>query len=121
KASLSPAMRAWIAQHPQEWNESLKAHNLSQPYPSWDAPHIEWAGPLSERQLAANRANINRAQVDRVMTHNVKGNASIDVNVNAPRGTAVSAAGSGLFNKVNVNREIQMEPTATSSGMAGPG
>src|SRR5262249_6541269 len=39
KASLSPAMRAWIAQHPQEWNESLKAHNLSQPYPSWDAPH----------------------------------------------------------------------------------
>src|SRR5215471_9758291 len=67
KAAFSSAMQKWIADHPNEWNETLKKHNLSQPYPGWDAPHIEWAGPLSDAQLAANRAAIDRAAVDRAV------------------------------------------------------
>lgn len=36
----------------------------------------------------------------------VAGNVSVDVNVNAPRGTSVKASADGLFNRVNVNRGL---------------
>lgn len=59
KAALSPEMQAWIARNPEKWNDILKRHQLSQPYPSWDAPHIEWAGPQKtpeEQQQKAGAA-----------------------------------------------------------------
>jgi hypothetical protein len=43
----------------------------------------------------------------------VEGRATLDVNVNAPRGTTVDASASGLFRDVNTSRQVQM-PTASS-------
>ena len=40
---------------------------------------------------------------------------SIDVNVNAPKGTGVRARSGGLFKHVAISRQTQMEPAATSS------
>ena len=53
--------------------------------------------------------------VDRMMTHRVEGSGSIDVNVNAPKGTGVRARSGGLFKHVAISRQTQMEPAATSS------
>jgi hypothetical protein len=43
------------------------------------------------------------------MTHHVEGTGSIDVNVSAPAGTRVAAQGGGLFKKINMTRQTQME------------
>jgi hypothetical protein len=43
----------------------------------------------------------------------VEGRATLDVNVNAPRGTTVDTSASGLFRDVNTSRSVQM-PTASS-------
>ena len=49
-----------------------------------------------------------------MMTQQVEGTGTIDVNVNAPRGTFVKAAGGGMFKKVAINRQTQMEPAVSS-------
>ena len=72
-----------------------------------------------EGQYPASRYEFRRADIDRQMTHRVQGTGQIDVNVNAPKGTHVTGQGGGLFNKVQINRNTQMEPAATS--LAGPG
>jgi hypothetical protein len=43
-------------------------------------------------------------------TTKVEGSANLNVNVKAPRGTNVQAEADGLFKKVEVNRQTQMEP-----------
>ena len=40
--------------------------------------------------------------------HKVEGSGKIDVNVAAPKGTNVKAAGGGMFNTVKVNRQSSM-------------
>jgi hypothetical protein len=58
---LSPAMRSWIQNNPERWENILRKNNMTQPYPGnvykqfagryQDAPHIEWAG-LDKRAVA---------------------------------------------------------------------
>jgi hypothetical protein len=42
----------------------------------------------------------------------VNGKGMISVDVNAPKGTRVTAEGEGLFKKTEINRQTQMEPAA---------
>jgi len=49
----------------------------------------------------------------------VEGTGKITVDVNAPKGTSVSAQGGGIFKKTEVNRQTQMEGAKTSSDWAG--
>jgi hypothetical protein len=44
----------------------------------------------------------------------LEGTGQLDVNVRAPQGTGVKAAGGGIFQRVNLRRNIQMP--ATDSG-----
>jgi hypothetical protein len=52
------------------------------------------------------------------MTHKVEGSGTIDVNVNAPRGTSVKADSGGMFKDVNLNRQFSM-PQADERGASG--
>ena len=76
-------------------------------------------GMTAKRAALAERS---RRQLDKstVAEHKVTGNATIGVNVNAPRGTNVSAAGDGLFKKVDINRQTQMSeaPRGPKGGYA---
>ena len=47
------------------------------------------------------------------MTHKVSGEASLDINVNAPAGTTLKQSHRGLFKRVRTNRQVQMAPAAT--------
>ncbi len=58
--------------------------------------------------------DIDRANIDAATTHRVEGTGSIKVDVTAPRGTKVDATGGGLFKSVEVARQTQMEPAASS-------
>jgi hypothetical protein len=42
---LSPAMKKWIQQHPDEWTAIQRKWNIGQPLPDKDPPHMEWRGP----------------------------------------------------------------------------
>jgi len=50
------------------------------------------------------------ALLDRARDVNVNGTGTISVDVRAPAGTTVKAAGGGLFRRTEVNRQVQMEP-----------
>jgi len=78
---------------------------------------IAEGGPTHPADHAAElrASGIRRSMVDRMMTHRVEGSGSIDVNVNAPKGTGVRARSGGLFKHVAISRQTQMEPAATSS------
>ena len=43
----------------------------------------------------------------------VEGSGKLTVDVNAPKGTRVSAEGEGLFNKTEINRQTQMTPASS--------
>jgi hypothetical protein len=47
------------------------------------------------------------------MTHRVEGTGKLSVDVNAPPGTNVHAAGGGLFKRVEMSRQTMMTPTVT--------
>ena len=67
---------------------------------------------MNPRQVAElNRAAMDR-DMGREMTHKVEGNGKLTVDVNAPSGTKVAAEGSGIFKKVETNRQTQMAPAA---------
>jgi hypothetical protein len=53
--------------------------------------------------------DMDRGAMDRSMQHNVTGTGKISVDVNAPKGTNVRARGGGLFKKVEVTRQTQMD------------
>jgi len=40
----------------------------------------------------------------------VEGRGQIDVKVHAPAGTTVDASSSGIFQKTNIERNVQMQP-----------
>jgi hypothetical protein len=72
----------------------------------------------AESKFSAAAYDFRRADVDRAMTeHRVTGTGQLDVNVNAPKGTVVGAKGGGLFKRVQVSRQTQMEPAASSLGL----
>jgi hypothetical protein len=61
-----------------------------------------------------DRGPLDRSILDRgSMTHHVEGSGMLDVNVAAPAGTSVHARGGGLFKKIRMSRQTQMEPTVT--------
>jgi GH24 family phage-related lysozyme (muramidase) len=76
------------------------------------------AGPVLPGLLKRRQDELQyydqRANIDREMTHRVEGNASLDINVNAPKGTRVGSRLHGLFKKQTINRQTQMEPAASS-------
>lgn len=57
----------------------------------------------------AKAEGIDRGAMDRSMQHTVTGTGKISVDVNAPKGTMVRGHASGLFKKVEVNRQTQMD------------
>jgi D-alanyl-D-alanine carboxypeptidase len=95
-------------------------HGLSWGGRFGDPMHFE---PMSPRLAAARkqileveaaRKGLAAAQANEV---NVNGSGKIQVNVNAPKGTHVSAEASGLFKSTEVNRQTQMEPARKSTGV----
>ena len=71
-----------------------------------------------------DRAGVDRAGIDartREMTHKVEGTGRLSVHVSAPHGTRVGAQGGGLFKKLEVHRQRQMEPADTSTVSQGLG
>jgi hypothetical protein len=69
-----------------------------------------------EAALAAerNRAAVadDRQAIDSHPVHTVKvqGDGTLTANINAPKGTDVTLGGGGIFRKLTVNRQQQMEP-----------
>ena len=41
--------------------------------------------------------------------HKVEGSGTLTANINAPKGTDVTLEGGGIFKKVEVNRQVQMQ------------
>jgi hypothetical protein len=77
--------------------------------------HKEADEGLTARMIREGRLPLpDRAALDRDMgnevRHTVHGTGKITVDVNAPKGTAVGAAGGGLFKATEINRNVQMEP-----------
>jgi hypothetical protein len=58
------------------------------------------------------------ADTEKTFSHQVTGTGKLSVDVKAPSGTKVNASGEGLFKKVEMNRQTQMEPA--SSGKPEP-
>jgi hypothetical protein len=70
--------------------------------------HLHHFGPPGELSAASEQL------------HRVEGKGTIDVNVNAPRGTTVKAGSEGMFKDVNLNRQFSM-PRADERGASGGG
>jgi hypothetical protein len=128
---LSPAMRKWIADNPETWANLKEQFNMGQPLPKKDPAHIEWRGPKPGGALARRDqrtsggvpyleqnvpgmpalTDMDRSGFDREAKQsvNVRGDGTLKVDVNAPKGTSVKANGNGLFKKTEVTRRIQMQ------------
>jgi uncharacterized protein (TIGR02594 family) len=76
---------------------------------AWREQHGDWFGDITP-----GAASWRERQQREAMTHRVEGSGTIDVNVNAPRGTFVKAAGRGMFKSTKINRQMQMERAASS-------
>jgi hypothetical protein len=50
-----PRTKAWINQHPQQWQDMLRRHNFAQYMPS-DPNHLEWVGPQGGGRGTASAA-----------------------------------------------------------------
>jgi hypothetical protein len=63
------------------------------------------------RAQRAAQAEGDRRSIDRASSHRVQveGSGKLTANINAPKGTNVSVGGGGIFKKVEVNRQVQME------------
>jgi hypothetical protein len=96
-------------------------HGLSWGGRFGDPMHFEIMGPEAwkhKQQILADRQQVDGGQA----ASKVEGTGKITVDVNAPKGTSVSAEGGGLFKKTEVNRQTQMEPAERGpQTMAGPG
>jgi hypothetical protein len=71
------------------------------------------------RKTLADRAAVDRAAVNGAMgtsAQKIEGAADLNVKVTAPPGTSVSSSSSGIFQRPNIERNIQMMPS--SSGPA---
>jgi hypothetical protein len=94
----TPAGRAFLAsQSPQDMNRSLHS--------------FIGYGDNSEARRLANGQNLLPLASSAGGSQTVTGSATLKVDVNAPRGTSVKAAADGLFDTVEVNRGLAMEPT----------
>jgi hypothetical protein len=62
-------------------------------------------GPRSRQAYDAWRSSIDATQKQMV-----EGRGQIDVKVHAPAGTTVDASSSGIFQKTNIERNVQMQP-----------
>jgi hypothetical protein len=82
---------------------------LREIHSAWREKHGDYYGDISPKA-----ADWRKRQQLEAMTHKVEGSGTIDVNVNAPRGTFVKAAGRGMFKSTKINRQMQMEKAASS-------
>ncbi len=108
---------------PEDVETTAWKHGLSWGGRFGDPMHFEAMGQAAweskRRQLQARGlpAEPDRREIDRSMgrevTSRVEGRGQIDVNVKAPRGTRVNASGHGLFKRVAMNRQVQMEPASS--------
>ena len=90
--------------------------------------HLEMLGGnqgqdnVNKRWYSASALHLRRAILDqgnnREIAQRVRGDGQIRVDVNAPRGTRVSAKGGGIFKQTIVNRQVQMTPTQTGPAMS---
>jgi len=136
-AELSPAMKKWIQDHPDEWAKVLRDHNMSQPYPSWDAPHIEWTGPKkgdpsgvqdpahgpvqipnlpfgvpgapSAFDDRTSRKTIDTQQ-GKEITQKISGEGKVDVNFKGGYGGGDTTSSTKLLKPEPVERQSQMVP-----------
>jgi hypothetical protein len=76
-----------------------------------------WVSPYSANRFDFRRMMPDRAALDRANAGagGPLGKAQIDVNVSAPRGTKVDAAGDKFFEKINMSRTPQMPKAAGGS------
>jgi hypothetical protein len=56
----------------------------------------------------------------REITSRVHGTGKLSVDVKAPAGTKVDASGQGLFSKVEMDRQTQMEPARSGPPVGTP-
>jgi hypothetical protein len=85
------------------------------PYPGMRGPQMHEsfeAGWGREIERRAQRYTDDRQEIDKAAgsATKVEGSGKISVDVNAPKGTGVSAEGKGIFKDVEINRQTQMEP-----------
>jgi hypothetical protein len=92
--------------------------HVQSPYPltedQWKKARDVALGLKTDQPGGAGGANIvdmneARKRIGLPPVSRVEGSASLKVHVNAPKGTAVDAAAEGLFKKVEINRQTQME------------
>ena len=98
-----------------DWGGGPGGHEGARKFREAQQAAIAHGGMIDDYQIASSA--VRRSMIDRQMTHRVEGTGSIDVNVNAPKGTGVRARGGGIFRTVSVNRTTQMERAATSSNV----
>ena len=78
------------------------------------------AGPITREQhdaaIGADRKTVDQGMGNEAAKAEATG--TINVNVTAPRRTRIGARGTGLFKKVNVDRQTQMAPAAEGPSAA---
>ena len=79
--------------------------DLPSDYMGGKAEAMFYEGPF-KRQLATIHSD--RQALSNAQTQQVEGTGRLDVNVSAPPGTKVDAKGGGIFQKTNVQRNVQM-------------
>ena len=87
-------------------------YNMHQVEGAWFSYHGDqgrkWAQQQRERDAMAANAAADRQALSNAQTQQVEGTGRLDVNVSAPPGTKVDAKGGGIFQKTNVQRNVQM-------------
>jgi hypothetical protein len=140
---VSPAVARWIRENPEVLNELERKWGMSggEHWRNPDTGHFSIETLFGSKHLAelgkgegpSHRAGgvpyldvtpgVDRRELDRMQARamnatKVEGTGKLTVDVNAPRGTSVSAEGGGLFKKTEVTRRIQMDEA--SSGPSTP-
>jgi hypothetical protein len=75
-------------------------------------PNERFESALAADKESSRRSFLDWSRLDRALKNQtgfqVEGNASITVDVNAPKGTRVDASANGMFRKMQINRAQQM-------------
>jgi uncharacterized protein (TIGR02594 family) len=75
--------------------------------------------PTGQPVSGEGRAGLDR-DMGREITSRVHGTGKLSVDVKAPAGTKVDASGQGLFSKVEMDRQTQMEPARSGPPVSTP-
>jgi hypothetical protein len=103
------AMGGRTTDMPGDVEQMAWQHDLSWGGRFGDPMHFEPMGPraiAAKRKILEARQQLNKDQA----AQKVEGTGKITVDVNAPKGTRVSAEGGGLFKQTEISRQTQMQP-----------